>query len=337
MKFKMRNIYLLILLCSFLQLHFWSTAAFAQTEPVNKFVLDSTILANFPFAEQNENCLKCHGNDHYYLNDTINNVSKKRIMCSNYIIEREAYYKANHKSFACLDCHSEAFTNFPHQIEDRIQENNACLDCHGGDENYAKYHFEEIQSEYDKSTHHAIAGFSCWKCHNPHSYKITARNTSNLIETIRYDNNICLDCHAHFSNYMLLTEHEEIDIVKKHEWLPNQIAHFSSVRCIECHTRINDTILVSHELLPKKEAVRRCTECHSSDSRLMATLYKFQSKEQRKSGFVNGVIVNESFVIAANRNIYLNYLSILIFGMVILIIVIHIYFRIKKARNERNY
>jgi len=136
---------------------------------------------------------------------------------------------------------------------------------------------------------------------------------------------------------MLLTEHEEIDIVNKHEWLPNQIAHFSSVRCIECHTRINDSILVSHELLPKKDAVRRCTECHSTDSRLMATLYKFQTKEQRKTGFINGVIVNESFVIAANRNVYLNYLSLGIFVLVILIIIVHVSFRIKQAKNERNH
>ncbi len=337
MNFNFKNIFLLILICSISKLILWKSTTIAQSGSENKTFPDSTRLANFPYAEQNEYCLKCHGNDYYFLQDTINNVSKKRIMCSNYIIERTAFYQANHKSFACLDCHSDAFTNFPHQVEERIQEYNACIDCHGGDENFAKYHFEEIQSEYGKSTHHAISGFSCWKCHNPHSYKITARSSSNLIETIRYDNNICLDCHSHFSNYGLLTEHEEIDIVKKHAWLPNQIVHFSNVRCIECHTRINDTILVSHELLPKKDAVRRCTECHSTDSRLMATLYKFQSKEQRKSGFVNGVIVNQSFVIAANRNIYLNYLSIIVFGLVILIIIVHVSFRIKKAKNERNY
>ncbi len=25
-----------------------------------------------------------------------------------------------------------------------------CLDCHGGDEKFAKYHFEEIDSEYQE-------------------------------------------------------------------------------------------------------------------------------------------------------------------------------------------
>ena len=274
MNLKTKNIFVLILLCTFTVLHLWNSYAFAEDQPQNIQAIDSTILANFPFAEQNENCLKCHGSEYYLLNDTVNNVSERRIMCSNYIISREAFYQANHKSFACLDCHSEAFTNFPHQVEDRMQENYACIDCHGGDENFAQYHFEEIQAGYETSTHAAITGFSCWKCHDPHSYKITARTSNNIIETIKYDNNICLECHADFKNYMLLTEHEEINIVKKHEWLPNQIAHFSSVRCIECHTRINDTILVAHELLPKKDAVRRCTECHSTDSRLMATYRK---------------------------------------------------------------
>jgi len=184
MNFKIKNFFFLILLCFFSVLFIWKNYAYAQNVPTvqkgNKLVLDSAILANFPYAEQNENCLKCHGNDYYFLEDTTNNISRKRIMCSNYIIDREAFFKSNHKSFACLDCHSDAFSNFPHQVEERVQEYSACLDCHGGDENFAKYHFEEIQSEYDKSTHHAISGFTCWKCHNPHSYKITARNNSNL-------------------------------------------------------------------------------------------------------------------------------------------------------------
>ena len=133
---------------------------------------------------------------------------------------------------------------------------------------------------------------------------------------------------------MLLTDREEINIVDKHEWLPNELAHFSSVRCIECHTRINDSILVTHELLPKEEAVRRCTECHSTDSRLMTSLYKFQVKEQRKAGFINGIIINESYVIAANRNIYLNILSLVIFGFLICIIAVHITFRVIKSKKE---
>jgi hypothetical protein len=64
----------------------------------------------------------------------------------------------------------------------------------------------------------------------------------------------------------------------------------------------------------------------------MSSLYKFQSKEQRKDGFFNGIIMNESYVIGANRNQYLNNLSILIFIIFSGVMVIHITMRIIKKR-----
>jgi hypothetical protein len=65
----------------------------------------------------------------------------------------------------------------------------------------------------------------------------------------------------------------------------------------------------------------------------MSSLYKFKSKEQRRTnGFVNGVILNESYVIGANRNSYLNLLSLIIFFGILVIITIHIIFRIKKSK-----
>ena len=148
---------------------------------------------------------------------------------------------------------------------------------------------------------------------------------------------MCLSCHTNFDRYQLLTDHGELDIVQTHEWLPNQALHFTKVRCIECHTQINDTILVAHLLLPKSEAVQRCTECHSQNTRLMETLYKFKSREQRQSGFFNGIIINESYVIGANRNKYLNILSFIILGGTLFGIGIHLFFRIllhKKLKHE---
>jgi hypothetical protein len=87
---------------------------------------------------------------------------------------------------------------------------------------------------------------------------------------------------------------------------------------------------VAHEIRPKAEAVKGCNDCHSGNSILMASLYKFQSKEQRSDGFINGIILNESYVIGANRNQYLNVLSVIIFSLVMIVIVIHVIFRIKK-------
>ena len=89
---------------------------------------------------------------------------------------------------------------------------------------------------------------------------------------------MCLSCHADFDRFMLLTDREEINVVESHDWLPNQVAHFRSVRCIECHTEINDSILIAHKILPKTEAVENCTECHSRDSQ--ADAYTIQIPDQ---------------------------------------------------------
>jgi hypothetical protein len=285
-----------------------------------------------PFQKDNERCFKCHGQSKYeYTNETLGR-QVKELMYSERIVKRELFYKSNHKSFSCTDCHSEEYTKFPHAGELRMEQKYNCIDCHGGDEKFAQYHFEEIDSEYQKSTHFKLEeeGFSCWKCHDPHTYKISVRNSDNLKETIAYDNSICLNCHSNFDHFQLLTDKEEISLIQKHDWLPNQATHFKSVRCIECHTKINDSIKVSHLILPKAEAVKRCNECHSQNSILMASLYKFESKAQRRDGFFNGIILNESYVIGANRNEYLNLLSLIILVGVAGVIGIHILFRIRK-------
>ncbi|HKL67637.1 MAG TPA: hypothetical protein VJ877_07065 [Bacteroidales bacterium] len=286
------------------------------------------------FAEDNENCLVCHGEQYYELSDTSMGKSVRRFMPSNYYVDRDEYYQSNHWSFGCLDCHNYDFEEFPHPTSARLEEPFHCNDCHGFDEQYAHYHFGQIRDEYEQSVHYEIEGFTCWKCHDPHSYEITIRNTDNLQEAILYNNNICLECHANYDQFQLLSDREEINIVESHAWLPNQSAHFSSVRCIECHTEISDSILVAHKLLPADKSVKRCTECHTSDSRLLASLYKFRSQEFRSEvGFLNGVILNQSYVIGANRNVILNILSVVIFGAVILVIAVHVFFRVLK-RNK---
>jgi hypothetical protein len=295
-------------------------------------VQDTTTFVS-PFAEDNQRCLKCHGQEKYeYTNATLGR-QVKAIMCSERIIHKEDFYASNHRNFSCTDCHSEEYTKFPHSGELRMEQKLNCIDCHGGDEKFAKYRFEAIDSAYQKSTHYKLEneGFTCWKCHDPHTYKITVRNSDNLKASIRYDNAICLNCHSDFNHFQLLTDKAEINIIQKHEWLPNQTSHFANVRCIECHTMINNKINVSHQIMPKEQAVRLCNECHSQNSILMASLYKFESKAQRRDGFFNGTIMNASYVIGANRNQYLNLLSLVIFFGTIGVIGVHTFFRMKKS------
>lgn len=303
----------------------------------DKSATQDTVSFVSPFEEANNRCFKCHGQAKYeYTNETLGR-QVKAMMCSERIVRKDLFYNSNHRSFSCTDCHSEEYAKFPHSGELRMEQKYNCIDCHGGDEKFAQYHFEGIDSAYQQSTHYKLEseGFSCWKCHDPHSYKISVRNTNNLKETVAYDNAICLNCHSDYNRYMLLTDKEEINIIKKHDWLPNQATHFANVRCIECHTQINNKIPVSHLIKPKAEAVKLCNECHSQNSILMASLYKFESKAQRRDGFFNGIILNSSYVIGANRNEYLNLLSLIIFVGVIGVIAVHIYFRIRK--NNRTY
>jgi hypothetical protein len=287
-----------------------------------------------PYFQDNERCFLCHGQKVYRYKNETTGQEIKAPMFSERVINREAFYNSNHRSFSCVDCHAEGYTKFPHPGELRMEQMYNCIDCHGNDEKFAKFHFEEIESEYKESVHYKLEdeGFSCWKCHDPHTYKINVRNTQNIKETILYDNNICLGCHSNYDRFQLLSNREEINIIKTHDWLPNQAVHFENVRCIECHTKINDKVLVSHLIQGKDKAVRRCNECHSQNSILMATLYKFQSKEQRQSGFLNGVILNESYVIGANRNEFLNLISFLILAVTLTVIFIHIFFRIRMRK-----
>lgn len=282
-------------------------------------------------VEQNQGCLKCHGQSAYfYFNEGLDREVKQR-MNPYFIVDSSEYYISNHKSFLCIDCHSYEYESFPHSGQLRMEPKFGCLDCHAGDEQYAKYQFEQIDEEFQKSVHSTkhSEDFTCSMCHNPHSYKINARTSETMADFILYDNEICLTCHADISKYQLLTTMENPNVLETHSWLPNQVLHFKHVRCIECHTEINNDILVSHKVLPKEQAVKLCVECHSKDSRLLASLYKYQFTNERSTlGFSNETILDESYIIGANRNLYLNVISIGLFGLVLLGLFIHAVLRI---------
>lgn len=337
MKEKYRRICLVIIFI------ITSFSAFAGLHPgfqAAAVILPDTLAEQFPYYTDNEACFTCHSTVRYDYQNVETGKHLRRLMPTDKILSREVYYSSVHRNFSCTDCHSSEFEKFPHPAELIFEEHPACIDCHGGDESYAQYHFEEIEIEYRQSVHYEREGdgFSCWKCHDPHGYVPTVRRSDDINEIVMFANDMCLACHTNFDRYQLLTDHQELDIIQTHEWLPNQALHFNKVRCIECHTRINDTILVAHELLPKSEAVQRCTECHSQNSILMATLYKFKSREQRKSGFFNGIIINESYVIGANRNEYLNILSFVLLAGTFFAIAIHLFFRailLNKAKHGK--
>ncbi|MDZ7743034.1 MAG: cytochrome c3 family protein [Bacteroidota bacterium] len=282
---------------------------------------------------ENQKCLKCHGDHFYTYYNEWTEADVKERMNPYFVIDSAEFYNSNHDGFVCIDCHSYEYEEFPHAGYLRMELKYTCLDCHGGDENYAMYNFEKIQEEFEKSVHSSRHDetFTCWMCHDPHTYAINARTNLNVKDIVTYDNEICLSCHADIDKYQLLTEARNPNILETHDWLPNQALHFKNVRCIDCHARTSDTLLVAHEIKPKEEAVKRCVECHSENSILMASLYKHQAQEKRnKAGFFNASILNEAYVIGANRNFYLNWISVVLFGVVFIGIFAHAVLRILK-------
>ncbi len=282
-------------------------------------------------SSENSVCFNCHGGSTYsYYNENLDrNVTKR--MNPYFQIDSVLYYEQNHSSFECIDCHAYDYKSFPHDNELQMEVKPDCLDCHEGDDGTLGYNFELIYDEFHESVHSTKHSeeFTCWMCHNPHSYKINARNNENISETVVYDNNICLSCHADINKYQLITSKKNPNVIDMHDWLPNQIAHFAHVRCIECHALNSDNILIAHQVKPKNEAVKKCVECHSSNSILMASLYKFQAEEKRnKFGFFNAATLGDSYIIGANRNYYLNVISGVIFGIIIFFIIIHAILRI---------
>lgn len=284
---------------------------------------------------ENQQCFKCHGSPfYYYYNDWVEKDVRQR-MNPYFVFDSAEYYLSNHKSFLCTDCHSTDYEEFPHDGSLRMEPKYTCMDCHEGDKAFAHFKFEEIVVEFEQSVHsnRHSDDFTCWMCHNPHSYRINARTSETVVNTIAYDNGICLSCHADVDMYNIILDEENPNLLTTHDWLPNQGLHFANVRCIECHAQLSDSLLVSHLIQPKEKAVKKCTECHSSNSLMMASLYKHQTIKHRGNiGYVNAAILNEAYVVGANRNYYLNLISIFIFGLTLVGIIIHSILRVIKNK-----
>ena len=278
-------------------------------------------------------CLKCHSNHSFSFNNEVTSRIEKRLMNPYYVLDTVGIRAGVHQNFDCTDCHSGEYETYPHLATLKLEPLSTCLDCHGGDESYATYQFEKIEEEFNKSVHAQAYGdnFTCSKCHNQHTYTPTARNSSNVLEIVEYSNNLCLSCHNDMSKYQMVSGHENPKLVEVHSWLPNQELHFQHVRCIECHTAVVDSLMVSHNILKKEQALKNCVECHSANSRLKASLYKYENLQMRaEKGGVGVILSNSSYVIGANQVPFLRVLSLIILFATLAGIVIHGIFRILK-------
>lgn len=296
------------------------------------FVVVTAMAGDKPKLPGNSKCLQCHGKNYYsFQNENTSKEVHKR-MSPYFIINKTRYQNGVHKTFECTDCHLPEYETYPHEAKLKLEPKYICQDCHSGDENFAKFNFEGIEAAVQQSVHGKIMGedFTCEMCHNPHYYSLEARSNKKVKQIVQESNQMCLKCHEYTENrFYLLSDSTSMVNEKSHPWLPNQQLHFNNVRCLDCHGGQDTSMLVSHNILGKDKALKTCVECHSDNSVLMSSLYKHDVSEKRnKLGFFNGVMMNESFVIGANRNFYLNAISIIIFSLTLLAIAIHIFFRI---------
>lgn len=298
----------------------------------------------FPLLGQDKTCLDCHGSQTFSIFNEWTEREERRLMNPLYILDTVQLGMGVHQSFNCVDCHSMDYETYPHNAELKLEPMMTCIDCHGGDETYASWKFDEIEEEFHKSVHYEIYGdqFSCSKCHSQHYYRATARVSSRLQEIVETNNNMCLSCHDNMSRYQLVSENQNPKLVQVHSWLPNQALHFRRVRCIECHTEVQDSLLVSHNILRKEKATRNCVECHSANSILQASLYKYQNLKSRSDdgenprGFfasltsANSDLSNEYYLIGASRIPFLNWIYLFIFFATVAGIAVHAILRIIK-------
>ena len=275
-------------------------------------------------------CLQCHSQQTYSFHNDLMDKEEKRLMNPYYILDTLALRNGVHKNFDCTDCHSYEYTTYPHTATLKLEPMSTCLDCHGGDESFAKYEFEKIEDEFHKSVHYQVYGdnFTCSKCHSQHTYAPKARTSSSIEEIVQADNAMCLSCHNDMKKFQTVAGSPIPTVVDIHNWLPNQALHFQHVRCIECHTAVEDDLMVSHNILSKEHAVRRCAECHSSNSLLKASLYKYQNIQERsENGGILGVLSNENYVIGSHQIPILKTISLILFFAAIAGIIIHSIFR----------
>jgi len=248
-----------------------------------------------------------------------------------------ALIAGNFEAAVCVDCHTS------HRMQKRdvptssVHHQNistTCGSCH-----------VDITKEYMKSVHgqsllkQSPDAATCTDCHGEHEIA-KVPNIPRQVFTemgmnfdVVVDNQMiyCIACHADedmMSKYNLLT------VAKAHEWLPSKAKHWETIRCIDCHSSYEPPNL-SHNILPRHETLRNCEECHSQSSMLMSKLYVHEAQKSREQmGFINGVLLSDAYVIGSTRNVYLDWLSFIIFGLTFMGIAGHgflrWYFRKKK-------
>jgi len=280
--------------------------------------------AETPGVASTQACLRCHAMATMAVRD------ERTGGIISLAVDRERFAASNHRRLKCASCHSKEFKWFPHP-EETAGERLYCLDCHRDTLELRKRKFPEIGREAAASVHVRKLGkrFTCFFCHDPHGFRLAAEEPAARVPAA---NAACLACHAARGRFASLTTREFPELAVTHAFLPNFALHWRKTRCLDCHASGAPPAL-SHRILPAKDAVRGCVECHSRDSILFTTLYRHTAKESRgRLGFVNAALLNDAYVIGATRNLLVDRLALLAFALALAAIAVHAALRIRGRR-----
>lgn len=230
----------------------------------------------------------------------------------------------------CVNCHSFHKIQMGDQPTSTLSKLNYyknCIDCHKDNTN------EFLNSIHGKALLKNIAEApNCFDCHVEHNFKkLPDLSESQLLKMgLHFDvvskNRMifCVSCHQ---DSLKMAKFNLKTIENAHKWLPNKEAHWKKVRCVDCHSSYEPPNK-SHFILPKAQTLKNCVQCHRKNSILLTKLYVHESKKAKsKYGFINGAILNDSYVIGSTRNQYLDKLSIILGLLVVGFIAIHGLFR----------
>ncbi len=305
------------------------TCIYCHSKPITKrHLLDKVQLK----LNQEKLCLDCHLKHP-------DNKSKfaKTLVDYSKSVHGIAITRGNANAAVCVDCHGAHRLEKASVPTSSIHKNNVhnvCGKCH-----------TDITGEYMKSIHGqgVMKGFkdspTCTFCHGEHNilavpdvpeeaFKISGMKFNVVINNKMV---FCVTCH---SDKEMMKRYDLTTIEESHKWMPNQVKHWETVRCVDCHSSHEHPSL-NHNILPRSETVKQCEECHSQNSKLMSKLYVHEKQQSRmKYGFVNGTLLSDAYVIGTTRNVYLDTLSIIIFGMTFFGIGVHGFLRWRAKKNR---
>lgn len=208
----------------------------------------------------------------------------------------DVFMGSNHGNMDCKQCHGQGSAIYPHAPK-MVSEIAPCEQCHA-------VKVMRVEQQYFASVHakNLQDKFTCNTCHEVHRDLVAAK-LSDPGKIVAQDNHMCLECHNSdliFATYAPASKIRP-DIDRIHTWLPNAKRHWDAVRCVDCHTPVAKTL--SHEIVGKDKAERNCVSCHSTSSALTTRLYRhLAATEQEKYGFVNSVLLSNSYVVGATRH-----------------------------------